>query len=105
MTWEVLTLEPLVDLVRGAGVVLLVVLVAAVILRMVLAARWRSAADHDQRPDPSAIPHRPTKLGVATLRTVAESHSDPGLQGTFSLAHVPRSSSNSTPSRRAHPKR
>jgi hypothetical protein len=42
MTWEVLTLEPLVDLVRGAGVVLLVVLVAAVILRMVLAARWRS---------------------------------------------------------------
>jgi hypothetical protein len=40
MTWEVLTLEQLAELVRGAGVVLLVVLVAAVILLMVLATRW-----------------------------------------------------------------
>lgn len=42
MTWEVLRLEQLVDLVIGAGVVLLVVFLAAVILRMVLVARWRS---------------------------------------------------------------
>lgn len=42
MTWEVKNLEQLAELVRGAGVVLLVVLVAAVILLMVLAARWRS---------------------------------------------------------------
>jgi hypothetical protein len=42
MTWEVLSLEQLVDLVIGAGVVLLVVFVAAVILWMVLVTRWRS---------------------------------------------------------------
>jgi hypothetical protein len=42
MTWEVLRLEQLVALVIGAGVVLLVVFLAAVILRMVLVARWRS---------------------------------------------------------------
>jgi hypothetical protein len=35
-------LEQLADSVLGAGVVLLVVFLAAVILRMVLAARWRS---------------------------------------------------------------
>jgi hypothetical protein len=35
-------LEQLVDLVIGAGVVLLVVFLAAVILRMMLVARWRS---------------------------------------------------------------
>jgi hypothetical protein len=35
-------LEQLADLVRGAGVVLLVVFLAAVILWKVLVARWRS---------------------------------------------------------------
>jgi hypothetical protein len=42
MTWEVLMVEQLADLVQGAGVVLLVVFLAAVMLRMVLVARWRS---------------------------------------------------------------